>query len=220
MGEGPVAGRDHNLKQIRADCDMSGNAKKIDHRRHPDVAGATAQKTAEETSYEGHQQDRPKRNPFDARVRQPNHWRQADAMNAPREMIESRIVNFRLVRFCQSCSPDLFVAVATTPQCFPTFPCHERGDGHQHNDKRNPDHLIDVRPAFEILNELSPGFHPGDRSHHHQRPELYIHVSKRPVFFCGDNRNNPPIDYESRSKNQIDALSPKYNASKYGRRNQ
>lgn len=62
MGERSVTGRDNDLEQIRPDREMGGNAEEINHRRHPNVTGAAAEKTAEHTADEGNENNYPKRN--------------------------------------------------------------------------------------------------------------------------------------------------------------
>jgi hypothetical protein len=42
-----VTGRDDDLKKIGPVCEMRRNSENVNHRRHPDVPGASAQKAAE-----------------------------------------------------------------------------------------------------------------------------------------------------------------------------
>src|SRR5947199_9844441 len=60
---------------------MGRNSQQINQARHPDIASAAAQKSAEKPSHESHQQNRPERNPLNARNPQGDVWWQADSMN-------------------------------------------------------------------------------------------------------------------------------------------
>ena len=70
MGESPVARRDDNFKQIRADRKMGRNAQNVDHHRHPDIARAAAEKTTEESADERDKDDDPERDSLHAGGRQ------------------------------------------------------------------------------------------------------------------------------------------------------
>src|SRR5437762_10699184 len=47
MSKRAIAGGDHDFKKIRPYRDVSGDAKEIDHRRHTNVPGASAEESAE-----------------------------------------------------------------------------------------------------------------------------------------------------------------------------
>ena len=47
VAECAVTGRDDDLKKIGPDCEMRRNSENVNHGRHPDVPGASAQKAAE-----------------------------------------------------------------------------------------------------------------------------------------------------------------------------
>src|SRR6476659_3051264 len=62
-----VARRNDDLEQIGAHCDMGRYSQNIDHRRHSDVAGASSQKAAKNSTDERDEEDCPKRNRSDPR---------------------------------------------------------------------------------------------------------------------------------------------------------
>src|SRR5437762_718814 len=59
VGKGAVAGGNDDLKKISADSEMGGNSQDINHRRHPDVTGAAAKKSAAQSADERDQQNNP-----------------------------------------------------------------------------------------------------------------------------------------------------------------
>src|SRR4029077_15969329 len=87
MAEGSVAGGDNDLKQVGADREMGRNPNPVNHRRHPDVAGAAAQKSAEQAADERDQENDPKRNRY-ARNGQPDQWWNIPPLNASGDMGE------------------------------------------------------------------------------------------------------------------------------------
>ncbi len=62
VGEGSITRRDNDLEKIGPDCEMRRDSQNVNHRRHPNVPGASAKKTAEQSADEGDQQNDPKRN--------------------------------------------------------------------------------------------------------------------------------------------------------------
>src|SRR5436190_13483626 len=62
VSEGSVTGRDYDLKKVRSDSQMSGNAEHVNHRRHSDVACTAAEKPAEKSTNQRGQKYDPERN--------------------------------------------------------------------------------------------------------------------------------------------------------------
>ena len=59
VGERSVTGGDDDLEKIGPDSEVGGDSQYVNHRRHSDVTGAAAQKTAKEPAYKRDQNDDP-----------------------------------------------------------------------------------------------------------------------------------------------------------------
>src|SRR4051794_21846080 len=97
-----VTGRDYDLKKVRSDSQMSGNAEHVNHRRHSDVACAAAEKPAEKSTNKRDQKYDPERNFLYTRRGQAYHWPNSDLLNLFRDWLESRMVCFRFGRILRS----------------------------------------------------------------------------------------------------------------------
>ena len=81
MTKSAVAGRDDDLKEIGPDREMGRNSENVNHHRHPDVARAAAEKSAEESADKRDHNDDPERDRFHARGGQRNHRPERNAVN-------------------------------------------------------------------------------------------------------------------------------------------
>src|ERR1700757_1649517 len=93
---------------------MSGNPKKIDHDRHPDVTGSAPKKTAEEATNKRNQHNRPDRYLQDTGLLQTDPWRQRQSLKKFRQAVEHQDIRFRTAGIIASCP--------RFSQCLPTFP--------------------------------------------------------------------------------------------------
>ena len=99
MGESSITGRDNDLKQIRAHRQVSGNPEHINHRRHPDVTSASAEKAPEHSAHERNQENHPERNRFHAGCGKSNHRPNLHPLDRTRRGPEGRFVPLRNCTF-------------------------------------------------------------------------------------------------------------------------
>src|SRR5207237_7325468 len=108
MAERAVARGDDDLEKIGPDCEMRWNSEDVNHHRHSDVTGATAEETAEQAADEGDQDDDPKRDRFHAGSRERDHRPKAQPLDRCGPVADRRLVLFRG-------GPRCFAASTTAP---------------------------------------------------------------------------------------------------------
>ena len=81
VAESSVAGRDDDLEKIGADREMRRNSENVNQHRHADVAGAAAEKSAEQSADKRDENDDPERDRFHAGGRQRNHRPEFQALD-------------------------------------------------------------------------------------------------------------------------------------------
>src|SRR5207248_8903518 len=99
MSKRSVTGRDNDLEQVGADREMGWNSQNVNHRRHPDVTGAAAEKAAKQSADERDEDNYPKRNRY-ARSGKSDHWPKLPTLNASGNMVEGGRIVF-LLRACR-----------------------------------------------------------------------------------------------------------------------